>query len=267
LGTLALKLLLAPGCVVAVSLAGRRWGSTAAGLLGGFPVVGGPILLVITLQHGGDFGAEAAAGSLLGLAASGVCVLVYARLAPRMRPVPTLLTGWAAYFATIAVLDLPGFGTLVSFVLAAASFELGRALVPAPPGAAAAAGLHALPRWDLPARALAALAMVLAITLAAGTLGPTLSGLLAPFPILTSTLIVFTHAHYGAAETQVLIRGFLLGFYGFATFSLVLALTLGEMDVAPAFGLALAAGAIVQIAMSTRSRPRAATPSSPPRPG
>lgn len=42
---LATKILLAPLCVVAVSLAGRRWGTAVAGVLGGLPVVAGPILL------------------------------------------------------------------------------------------------------------------------------------------------------------------------------------------------------------------------------
>jgi hypothetical protein len=63
---LATKVLLAPLCVVAVSLAGRRWGVAVAGVLGGLPVVAGPILLVETLLHGNDFGADAAAGTLLG---------------------------------------------------------------------------------------------------------------------------------------------------------------------------------------------------------
>jgi hypothetical protein len=95
--------------------------------------------------------------------------------------------------------------------------------------------------------------MVVAITLAAGSLGPTLSGLLAPFPILTTVLVVFTHVHYGADETRVLIRAFLLGFYGFATFSLVLALTLRDLEVAPCFALALVAAVVVQLAMSRRA--------------
>jgi hypothetical protein len=70
------KLLLAPACVVAVSLAGRRWGIAVAGILGGLPVVAGPILVVLTLVHGSAFGAEAAAGTLLGLAALTLFVVV-----------------------------------------------------------------------------------------------------------------------------------------------------------------------------------------------
>jgi hypothetical protein len=144
---LALKLLLSPLCVVAVSAAGRRWGIAAAGVLGGLPVVTGPILLVETLLHGRGFGGDAAAGTLLGL-----------------RLLPTVTSPLAA--------DAP-------------------------------------PWWDLPARALAALALVLVLVLTAlsGALGPHLSGLLAPFPILTSVLAVFTHAHGGdlqvAASTML----------------------------------------------------------------
>ncbi len=248
---LALKILLAPACVIAVSLAGRRWGATVAGLLGGFPVVGGPILLVVTLVHGNDFGADAAAGSLLGLAAVAAFVVVYARLAPRLRPLPTLLAGWAAFFAGIALLGLLWPPVGIALAIAVLSFETGRLLVPAPP--AAVPPQLALPWWDIPARALAALAMVLAITIASGSLGATVSGLLAPFPILTSVLIVFTHLHHGARETQVLIRGFLLGFYGFAAFSFVLAVALPELSTAASFLLAIAVAAIMQLALGARA--------------
>jgi hypothetical protein len=51
---------------------------------------------------------------------------------------------------------------------------------------------------DLPARALSALLLVLTVTIAADALGPTLSGQLAAFPVLTSVLLVFTHLTRGA---------------------------------------------------------------------
>lgn len=63
---LAAKILLSPLCVVVVSLAGRRWGVAVASVLGGLPVVAGPILLVETLPHGRSFGADAAAGTCSG---------------------------------------------------------------------------------------------------------------------------------------------------------------------------------------------------------
>ena len=64
---LALKLLLAPGLVVASSLAGRRWGPRAAGMLIVLPVVAGPILLIVYLEHGAAFAGRAAAAATLGV--------------------------------------------------------------------------------------------------------------------------------------------------------------------------------------------------------
>ena len=72
--------------------------------------------------------------------------------------------------------------------MAGASFAAGLALLPAPAGKPTEIGL--LPWWDLPARGLAAMALVVALTAASGSLGPNLSGLLAPFPVITSVLAV-----------------------------------------------------------------------------
>jgi hypothetical protein len=241
---LAAKILLAPLCVVAISLAGRRWGVAVAGVLGGLPVVAGPILLVETLLHGRGFGADAAAGTLLGLAALTAFVVVYGRVAPAARPVPTVLCGWTAFLIGVAVLSLVQPPPALSLVVVAACFALGRRLLsPAtsPPRAAAE-----LPWWDLPARALAALGLVLALTAVSGALGPHLSGLLAPFPIITSVLAVFTHARGGVAQIGVLLRNFLVGFYGFAAFCFTLTVALPALATAAAFGLATAAALAVQ---------------------
>ena len=50
--TLALcKLLLAPAFVVVVSVLAQRYGPRIGGVLGGLPVVAGPILLVLALHE------------------------------------------------------------------------------------------------------------------------------------------------------------------------------------------------------------------------
>jgi hypothetical protein len=61
---LFLKLFLVPACLLAISLAGRRWGPGVAGWLAGMPVVVGPILLFLALDHGVAFTARAANASL-----------------------------------------------------------------------------------------------------------------------------------------------------------------------------------------------------------
>lgn len=248
------KLLLAPLCVVAVSLAGRKWGVAVAGILGGLPVVAGPILVVLTLVHGRQFGAEAAAGTLLGLAALTLFVVVYGRASERVGPLPSLLAGWVAFLIGVAFLQLLDVPPGASLVLVAAGFALGLALLPAPTPMPAA--LTTPPSWDLPARAFAALTLVIAITAASGALGPSLSGLLAPFPVITSVLAVFTHAHGGHSQVRVLLRNFLVGFYGFAAFCFVLAISLDSLGGPAAFSAALAAAVATQATILTlKSRP------------
>jgi hypothetical protein len=241
---LATKLLLAPLCVLAVSLAGRRWGTAVAGVLGGLPVVAGPILLVLTLVHGRDFGAQAAAGTLLGLCALTVFVVVYGHVCARLAPPASLLCGWAGFLVAVAALDRFHPPDLVALALAAASFALGLRLLHAP--AEDPEEIGALPWWDLPARALAAATLVLVLTGVSGSLGPGLSGLLAPFPIITSVLAVFTHLHGGPEQVRVLLRNFLIGFYGFAAFCFFLAVTLPSLATGPAFLIATALAVAVQ---------------------
>lgn len=242
---LAAKIFLSPLCVIGVSLVGRRWGLAVAGMLAGFPVVAGPILLVETLLHGRDFGADAAAGALLGLAALTAFVVVYGRIATATGPVPSLLCGWTAFLLGVTALNLVEPPLALSLVVVCACFALGLKLlppVPSPPPAAASMP----PKWDLPARALAALGLVFTLTALSGALGPHLSGLLAPFPVVTSVLAVFTHAQGDAAQVGLLLRNFLLGLYSFAAFCLTLAVALPTLATAAAFGLATAAALAVQ---------------------
>lgn len=237
--TLALKLLLAPSFVAAVSLAIRRHGAVVGGLLGGLPVVAGPILLVVTLEQGRAFGADAATGTVVGLVALGAFVLVYCHACGRWSPVTSMLVGWVGFGATAAVLSLVDPGPVVALAAAWVAFALQRWALPHVDEVEAVP--VELPAWDLPVRALAAAGMVLALTAAADALGPEWSGLLAPFPIITTVLAVFTHVHHGPTEARVLLRGLLTGLFAFALFAAVLALALPDLATAPSFAFALAA--------------------------
>jgi multidrug transporter EmrE-like cation transporter len=242
--TLAIKLLLAPCFVVGASLTARRHGPRVGGLVGALPVVAGPILLVYALGHGRTFAAHAAAGTLLGLVSLTAFVVVYARLAGRVPWPVGLLAGWLAFGLGTFLFSAftPPLG--VAFALALAAFALGLLLLPRP-GEEPAPEL-APPAWDLPLRAGCALALVLVLTAVAGRLGPQLSGLLAPFPIIASVLATFTHTQRGVDETLRLLRGLLMGFAAYALFCFTLALSLPALDVAVAFALATGVAVLTQ---------------------
>jgi hypothetical protein len=253
---LAVKLLLAPSFVVGASLAARRFGALTGGLIGGLPVVAGPILLVYALAHGREFAAGAAAGTLLGLVSLIAFVVVYGRLAPRAPWLSSLLAGWLAFAAATAAFSLVSPPLGVSLAAAALGLGLGLAALPRAGGEQR---VHEQPpSWDLPVRAACALALVLALTAVSGWLGPQLSGLLAPFPIITTVLATFTHAQRGSDELLQLLRGLVGGFGAFALFCFTLALALRRLDIAASFALATAVALLMQTAVLTlvRAQPR-----------
>jgi hypothetical protein len=253
---LAVKLTLAPSFVVGASLAARRFGSHVGGLVGGLPVVAGPILLVYALAHGRTFAAGAAAGTLLGLVSLICFVVVYGRLAGRLAWGASMLAGWLAFALATVVFNVlsPSLGValgLVALALAAGLAALPRpawnALEHAPP-----------PGWDLPLRAACALALVLALTAFSGWLGPQLSGLLAPFPVITTVLATFTHAQRGTQELARLLRGLVSGFGAFALFCFSLDLALRRVDTPAAFALATGLALLTQALVLAFLRPRLA---------
>ena len=95
-------------------------------------------------------------------------------------------------------------------------------------------------------RAACALTLVLTLTAVAGWLGPQLSGLLAPFPIIATVLAIFTHTQRGTVELLRLQRGMLAGFGAFAVFCFTLALALRTLDTGAAFALATALALMIQ---------------------
>jgi hypothetical protein len=243
---LAVKLLLAPSFVVGASLAARRFGSRIGGLIAGLPVVAGPILLVYALAHGRAFAAGAAAGTLLGLVSLIAFVVVYAHLAGRVYWAVGMLAGWLAFALSTLVFSAFTIPAGAALAIAGAGLIGGLALLPHP--TIEQRSHRAPPPWDLPVRAACALALVLTLTAVAGWLGPQLSGLLAPFPIIATVLATFTHNQRGTDELLRLLRGLVSGFAAFALFCFALAIALRHMGTASAFMLATAVALATQVA-------------------
>lgn len=250
---IVVKLLLAPALVVASSLSGRRWGPGVAGILVALPIVAGPILLITYLDHGPGFAAAAAGSSLLGLVSLALFGVVFSWLARRVRWAPALLLSWAACLAAdvgLALVAVPapvGLAVALVAVLAAT-----RALPPAGPSTTP----PAWPWWDLPGRAVCMAALVLVVTGAAAALGPSLTGVLAPFPIATSVVLAFVLAQNGPGAVVATVTGLLRGLIGFAAFSFVLAVLVEPLGAATAFGLATATAVIVALASTAARRAR-----------
>lgn len=245
-----MKLTLAPGLVAATTLAARRWGALAGGVIGGFPAVVGPILIAIDAEHGDAFAARSATGALAGLLSLTVFVLAYAWVARRLPWPGALLVSWALYALATATLDALTPSAELALPLVLGSFAAAYRLMPR---AHVEHERGARPRWDLVLRVGVTAAFVIALTAGAGALGPRLSGLLAAFPVLASVLSVFIHSQDGAGAVADFLRGMLSGLAGFASFCFVVALVLPGPGPVVAFALATLVALAVNGALAARA--------------
>lgn len=237
MAALVLKLTLAPGLVAAATLIGRRFGPRAGGYAAGLPVVAGPILLIVAIEQGESFGQEAAVATLGGLVSLSAFIAAYGLLAPKLSPATTTLAAWGAFLACTALLYVVPLPLVPALIAAFASFGAAYKALEAP---AEGAENGAAQKGGLPLRMGATAALVLAITGIAEAVGPKLSGLLTPFPIVTAVLAYFTHAGEGPAAAARLLRGLTAGLPSFAAFFVVVALTIEPLGIAASFAIATA---------------------------
>jgi hypothetical protein len=241
--TLALKLVLTPVLIAAASLAGRRWGQAVGGWLVGLPLTSGPVAFFLALDHGADFAAAAAFGSLAGAIAEAAFCLAYGWTAGRGWPL-ALTAACGAFAIAAGALQRLSLGMLA---LAAVVVVALTATLRATPRPVATAAPSAPPRWDIPARMLVTTALVVGLTELAPVLGPRLSGVLATFPVYAAILTVFAH-RAGAAPAVLVLRGLLLGLFSFAGFFLVLGGLIDRLGIAGGFAAATAAALAIQAA-------------------
>lgn len=243
--TLALKLFLVPSLMYLITLAGRRWGPAVAGWLSAFPVVAGPILLTIALEHGPGFAATAAEGTLAAVIATLVFCLAYAWSSGRWGVAGSFAFSFPPYALAVTGLNAVHPPLAAGFGVVIAGLCVAPWLFPKVEAPAAAAK----PANDMVWRMLAASALVLAVTFSAAQLGPRLSGILAMFPVMGSVLTGFTHAQQGRAQTVALLRGMVLGYFAFAVFCFTVASLLSKASLISAFGAAFICALIVQLGL------------------
>jgi hypothetical protein len=229
------------------------------GVIVALPLTSGPVALFLVLEQGPAFAAGASLGSMAGALAQGVFCLGYSALAERGWPL-AFAGGTVAFAATglflqLLALPLAPLGAVVAVGLTLAMLVMPRgeeARRPGPP-----------PAWDIPARMVVATTLVLALTAAAATLGPRLSGLLATFPVYAGILAVFGHQHDGPGPATRALRGLLAGLFSFAAFFAVLAALIERTGNVPAFAAAILVALALQAGALWLVRAGPATPRIP----
>ena len=242
---LAIKLTTTPALIAAATLIGRRWGTSLSGWIAGVPLTTGPLALYFALEQGVPFASRAALGILTGVISLTAFCAVYARLASLGSWLPATIAALVAFSIVTAVSRIVAPGLPVAAGVATIAILLTLVSLPA-------AARSSLPdrfyRWDIPARMAIATVTVVVLSAAGPALGPQLAGLVAPVPVFVGLMTVFAHRIEGASAAIEVLRGAVLGTFGFGAFFACLALILPDAGVGAAFLAALAANVVTQAA-------------------
>jgi hypothetical protein len=239
---LALKMAVTAVFVVSASMVAERAGSAVGAMIATLPIAAAPSYVFLALDHDTAFIANSALGSLSANAVTGIFSLIYVILAQRQPLAVSLAAALAVWFVlalTLATMDW----TIVSVVaFNAVVFAVCIPLVmrychvPMP---------RMVRRWyDMPLRAAMVACLVAIVVGTSATVGPSVTGLLAVFPIVLTSLMLIFQPRIGGPATAALLANTMWGLAGFSTALVVLHLAAVAFGTWPAYALSLATSMI-----------------------
>jgi hypothetical protein len=214
------KIVLTAAIVVGAAMATERAGPLLGALIVTLPISAGPAYVFLALQHGPDFIAASALGSLAVNAANGVFGLVYVVLAQRRGLFISVASALAVWIAIAVAFRAIEWTLLRALLLNVAVYAVCLPL--------AARFRHAaMPvyrrRWyDAPLRGLLVCAVVTAVLTLSARVGPVATGILATAPIVMTSMALILHPRVGGAASAAVIANGLTGLVGFGASLVVL---------------------------------------------
>jgi hypothetical protein len=235
---LAIKLIMAAAIVVAASVIAERVGALTGALIATLPVTIWPAYVFLSLDHDAAYVAQAALSGLIINAATGLFLLLYAALA-QTRGTFVSLTLAAACWVVLALL-----ARAVDWTFAAAAL-LNLIVYPACLWLGAAMRTAEMPRlkhawYDLPLRTILVCGLMAAIIEVSTWAGPTLTGLLAVFPISSTSLILILQPRIGGRAAAAVLANSVWSLFGISFMLVAIYLTVVPLGAAVALAAALA---------------------------
>jgi hypothetical protein len=245
--TLIVKMAVTAAFLLAATITAERAGPLVGGLVATLPISAGPVYAFLALDHGAQFIAQAALGSLGTNVINVIFAVTYTLLAQKASLAVSLggaYLVWCAltYFFVDAHWPLVQAVVINAVVIglsmwAVQSFRHVRVLaVP--------------PRWyDLVLRAAMVAALVGVVVTLSFTIGPSLSGSLAVFPIVLTSIMIILHRRIGGPATAAILANTIVGFGGFGLALVALHLSAVRFGAPIALLLALAVSICCNLAI------------------
>ncbi len=236
--SLAIKMAVSALFVVIAVYSAERAGPVVGAMVATLPVSAGPTYIFLSLDHDAAFIANSALASFVMNAVTCILALVYALLAQRRGMLVSVASALAAWIGLAFVASLFAWTTVTACIfnvaVLAGCLAIGDRL------------RHVrMPlvgrRWyDIPLRAgMVATLVAIVVTLSAHV-GPTVTGILAVFPIVMTSLMLILHPRIGGRATAAVFANSMLGLVGFSLSCLTAHLAIVPFGKAAGLALALA---------------------------
>jgi hypothetical protein len=235
--TLALRMAITAAFVVSASVITERSGPVIGALVATLPISAGPSYVFLALDHNAAFIAEGALASLPINAATIFLGLIYVVLAQRHSALVSWFAGavvWIALAALSRTIQWSLAGGLLANIVA---FGI---CIPAMARFRHVKMPLITRRWyDIPLRALLVATLVGTVVTLSGWVGPKVSGTIALFPIVFTSMMLILHPRIGGPPTAAVIANGGWGLLGFGVAIAVLHATVLRFGSVMALSLAL----------------------------
>ena len=236
--SLAAKLAVTAAFVVLATYLAERAGPVVGGMIATLPIAAGPAYIFLALDHGPQFIADSALSSLVVNAANCVFAFVYTLLAQRrglLLSVVPALVAWVAFASLSRTLpwttpSAVAFNVVVLGFCLAIGNRLRHVRMP----------LVTMRWYDMPLRAGMVALLVATVVGLSTRVGPTITGMLAVFPIVLLSLTLILHPRIGGPAAGAVLSNTMLGLVGFSCTCLALRLLAVPLGTPAALSLALA---------------------------
>ena len=234
--TLLLRMAITAAFVVTASVITERSGPVIGALVATLPISAGPSYVFLALDHDAAFIAEGALASLPINAATIFLGLTYVVLAQRRSALVSCAVALAVWIALASVIRMFQWTLLAGLIANAVTFAI---CVPLLQGYRHVKMPLITRRWyDVPLRAGLVATLVATVVTTSGWVGPRISGIIALFPIVFTSLMLILHPRIGGPATAAVIANGAWGLMGFGI--AVAVLHLAALPFGSAVGLSLA---------------------------
>ena len=235
---LALRMAITAAFVISASIITERSGPVIGALVATLPISAGPSYVFLAIDHDAAFIAQGALASLPINAATIIMGTIYVVLAQRFGvaiSLPAALLAWLACGVLVRSFHWTLVGGIVANIIVLAI------CLPLVQRFRTAKMPLMVRRWyDIPLRAALVATLVATVVTLSKWVGPTISGIIALFPVVYSSLMLILQPRIGGPATAAVIANGSWGLIGFAIAIVVLHLGALCLGSAAALSLALA---------------------------